>query len=93
MIQTIVKQRVAAVAPTTTRKTKSFQDSPSTLLQQSSPRNRYRVAHLAERGDRTRPASMLDVIVDRGEHVGDGIPRDASGHRFEPLDWGALIRI
>ena len=92
-MQTMEKQRVAAVAPTTTRKTKSFQDSYPNLPGYDTPRNRYRVAHLAERGDRTRPASMLDVIVDRGEHVGDGIPRDASGHRYEPLDWGALIRI
>lgn len=92
-MQTMEKQKAAAAGTVTTRKTKSFQDSYTNLPAYDTPRNRYRVAHLAEQGDRTRPATILDVVIDRGEYLGDGIPRDASDHRFEPLDWGALIRI
>jgi hypothetical protein len=28
-----------------------------------------------------------------GHYVGDGVPRDQGGHEYEPLSWGALIRI
>lgn len=48
---------------------------------------------LAVRGLPSRPASMTDLIVDRGEYVGDGIPRTAAGLAYEPLTWGALKRI
>lgn len=48
---------------------------------------------LAVRGLPSRPASMTDLIVDRGEYVGDGVPRTAAGLAYEPLTWGALKRI
>jgi hypothetical protein len=28
-----------------------------------------------------------------GRYTGDGVPRDASGHAFEPLDWEGLRQI
>lgn len=51
-----------------------------------------RFAHTAQNGERSRPATMRDVIVDRGEYVGDGIPRTFGGHPFEPLSWEWLHR-
>jgi hypothetical protein len=42
---------------------------------------------LAVRGERSRPATMRDVLVDRGEFVGDGVCRTAGGYRYSPLSW------
>ena len=50
----------------------------------------WRFAHTAQNGERSRPATMSDVIVDRGEFLGDGVPRTAGGFRYEPLDWSRL---
>ena len=51
-----------------------------------------RFVRLARPGERCRPATLNDVIVDRGEFWGDGVPRTFGGHPFEPLDWGWLHR-
>lgn len=93
MIQSTLKEKGPAVAPTETPQTKSFRDSSPTLPVHHFIGNRYHAAHLPEPGDRTRPATLLDVIVERGEFVGDGVARTAGGFRYEPLDWGALIRV
>jgi hypothetical protein len=93
MIQSTLREKVPAVAPTETPQTKSFRDSSPTLPVHHFIGNRYHAAHLPEPGDRTRPATLLDVIVDRGEYVGDGQCRTLGGYSYEPLSWGALIRI
>ena len=93
MIQSTLREKVPAVAPTETPQTKSFRDSSATLPVRHFIGNRYHAAHLPEHGDRTRPATLLDVIVDRGEYVGDGQCRTLGGQIFEPLSWGALIRV
>jgi hypothetical protein len=49
---------------------------------------------LAQRGEESCPATMGDVIVDRGEFWGDGVPRTAGWHPYEPLTgWDALRRV
>lgn len=36
----------------------------------------------------------LNGIEPDGHYTGDGVPRDASGHEYEPLDWPeGLVRI
>jgi hypothetical protein len=66
-------------------------NSESYYQDDSSPRiHHYRVARLARKGEKWRPARLDDVIVERGEFVGDGIPRDQGGHPYEPLDWSRL---
>ena len=44
----------------------------------------FRVARFACKGERWRPATMSDVIVERGEFVGNGVAG------WEPLDWSRL---
>jgi hypothetical protein len=34
--------------------------------------------------------AALDGIEPDGHYEGDGVPRDASGHEYEPLSWGRL---
>lgn len=58
----------------------------------SSRIHHYRVARLARKGERWRPARLDDVITERGEFVGDGVARTAGGFRYEPLDWSYLGR-
>ena len=47
---------------------------------------------LAQPGEPSRPAELTDIIVDRGEFIGYGIPRTAGGRPFEPLSWAWLWR-
>ena len=44
-------------------------------------------------GEPSRPARISDVIVDRGEYLGDGVPRTAGGHPYEPLSWGSRLKV
>ncbi|ROT86575.1 hypothetical protein [Bifidobacterium mongoliense] len=64
----------------------SYRDDSSSRI------HHYRVARLACKGDRWRPARLDDVITERGEFVGDGVARTAGGFRYEPLDWSYLGR-
>ncbi|MCH4174753.1 MAG: hypothetical protein LKF41_02700 [Bifidobacterium sp.] len=52
----------------------------------SSRIHHYRVARLARKGERWRPAQLDDVITERGEFVGIGVAD------WEPLDWSYLGR-
>lgn len=68
-------------------------NSESSYRDDSSSRiHHYRVARLARKGEHWRPARLDDVIVERGEFVGDGVARTAGGFRYEPLDWSYLGR-
>jgi hypothetical protein len=64
----------------------SYRDDSSSRIHHS------RVARLARKGERWRPARLDDVITERGEFVGDGVARTAGGFRYEPLDWSYLGR-
>jgi hypothetical protein len=67
-------------------------NSESFYIVDSSSRihHHYRVARLARKGERWRSARLDDVIVERGEFVGAGVPRTAGGFRYEPLNWSRL---
>jgi hypothetical protein len=66
-------------------------NSESSYRDDSSSRiHHYRVARLARKGERWRPARLDDVITERGEFMGAGVPRTAGGFRYEPLNWSRL---
>lgn len=46
--------------------------------------SRYKIARLAHEGEKWRPATLNDVLVERGEFVGNGVVD------WEPLDWSRL---
>jgi hypothetical protein len=47
----------------------------------------FRVARLARKGERWRPATMSDVIVERGEFVGNGVAD------WEPLSFHKRVKV
>ncbi|MCI2157424.1 hypothetical protein [Bifidobacterium crudilactis] len=77
MIHTLKKAPNAGTLEADINKS-SYQDDSSSRI------HHYRVARLARRGERWRPATMSDVIVERGEFVGNGVAD------WEPLDWSRL---
>lgn len=83
MIQTLKKAPNAGTFEAISNES-SYRDDSSSRI------HHYRVARLARKGERWRPARLDDVIVERGEFVGDGVPRTAGGFRYEPLDWSRL---
>jgi hypothetical protein len=52
----------------------------------------YRAARRPYRNEPSRPATLRDVIRDRGEYVGHGVALTAGGLPYEPLDWSYLRR-
>lgn len=83
MIQTLKKAPNAGTLEAGINES-SYRDDSSSRI------HHYRVARLARKCDRWRPARLDDVITERGEFVGDGVPRTAGGFRYEPLDWSRL---
>ena len=104
-MQALEKQKAAPTAIDTTRDNESRYDpdsvqtlAPHNLMHTESfhtaVRRQLVFTRLAARGERSRPATMRDVVVDRGEFVGTGVPRTAGGYRYEPLDWPkGLVRV
>ena len=86
-------RRVAPAGTDTTRNESGFLSQDSTfILPAARDLPGVRFTRMAEPGEHWRPATTRDVIIDRGEFWGDGVPRTAGGHPYEPLDWAWLWR-
>lgn len=77
MIQALKKAPNAGTFEAISNESSYRDDSPSRI-------HHYRVARLASKGERWRPARLDDVITERGEFVGNGVAD------WEPLDWSRL---
>jgi hypothetical protein len=86
-MQTSVKEKVAP-APTGT----TINNESSYEVDSSSMVRGYRAARRPYRNEPSRPATLRDVIRDRGEYVGGGVALTAGGLPYEPLDWSYLRR-
>ncbi|MFT9009076.1 MAG: hypothetical protein ABF489_05795 [Bifidobacterium sp.] len=77
MIQTLKKAPNAGTLEADNSESSYRADSSSRL-------HHYCAARLARKGERWRPARLDDVIVERGEFVGNGVAD------WEPLEWSRL---